>query len=119
MMPATTIETTMVAAVEAAKIMSARIATVMRGVVTMPMMVGAIRPFHEISTRQVRGGIAVAAHRLYVAPVGTQTGPGKPDHCYHDDNEKDRENVHIELIAAATPAAATASTARESTRWLC
>jgi hypothetical protein len=118
MMPATTIETTMVAAVEAAKIMPACVATVMRGLMTMPMMVSAIRPFHEISTRQVRSDITVAAHRLYVSPIGTEMGPGRPNHCEHDSNENDCKNVHTDSIAAATAATTAASTARESARWL-
>jgi hypothetical protein len=118
MMPATTIETTMVAAVEAAKIMPARVTTVMRGLMTMPMMVSAIGPFHKISTRQIRGGITVAAHRLYVSPVGTEMGPGGPNHCEHDSNENDCKNVHIGSIATASAAATTAASTGKPARWL-
>jgi hypothetical protein len=116
MMPATTIKTTMVATVEAAEVMSARIATVMRGLVTMPRMVSALCSFHEIADGHISRGFIFRSHRLYVSPVGTEMGPGGPNHCEHDNNENDCKNVHTGSIAAATAAAATPATTGEPTR---
>jgi hypothetical protein len=118
MMPATTIETTMVTAVEAAKIMPARIAAVMPGLMSMPMMGRAVWSFHNIADGYISRSFVFRAHRLHVSPVGTKMGPGGPNYCEHDNNENDRKNVHTCSIAAATPAATIAATAREPARWL-
>jgi len=112
-MPATSIEPSMIAAMETSEVMPARVATV-----TMPMMGSALWPLHEIADKQISRGFILRAHRQYVTPVGTQMGPGNSNHCEQDDNENDRKNDHIDLIAAATAAAATAAAAGEPARWL-
>jgi hypothetical protein len=65
MMPATSIEPTVVAAVETAGVMPARVATMMHTIVTMPLMVGTIQTFRQIEARFVSRCFTACTHRLY------------------------------------------------------
>jgi len=83
----------------------------------MPMLVRAIKTFRQIEASIVDRCFLARAHRLNRPPVGTEVEPGGPHHYDHKNNESERENVHTNLVAAASAATATAATTRESSRW--
>jgi hypothetical protein len=65
MMPATSVKPAMVAAVEAAGVMPSRVATMIRAIVTMPVMVGIIKTCRQIEARLVGWRFTARTHRLY------------------------------------------------------
>jgi hypothetical protein len=64
MMPAPSVEPAVIAHVEVARVMPGGIATVMRTLVTIPMMVGAIRTFEQIEAGIVNCCFSAGTHRL-------------------------------------------------------
>src|SRR5690349_19607150 len=109
----TTIEPSVVASIEAASVMTARIATVMSNIMGMPMMLQPIAAFGDIEIRLARGLYIFRTHLLNGAPVGTKTEPCRPDSRQHQREECNRKYFHTGLVAGAS-AAATAAAARES-----
>ena len=63
-MPATSVEPSVIAHAEVARVVHGDIATVMRTLVTMPMLVRTIRTFRQIEASVVNCCFLARAHRL-------------------------------------------------------
>lgn len=95
MMPATSVEPAMIAAMEVAGVMPADITAVMRALVTMSMMVRTTKAFRQIETRLVNWRSIVLTHGLNGPPIGTEMDPSKPQHSEQNSNENDGESIHL------------------------
>jgi len=95
MMPATSVEPSMIAAMEVGGVMPADIAAVMRTLVIMSMMMRTTKAFRQIETRFVNWCLIVLTHRLNGPPIGTETYPSKPQHSEQNTKENDGENIHL------------------------
>jgi|HubBroStandDraft_2_1064218.scaffolds.fasta_scaffold41504_3 hypothetical protein len=84
----------------------------MHAVMAMPMMVGAIGTLDIDIQAGVGSTLIIRSHGLNRAPVRTQLLPGGPHDQKGESQERNEEDPHNHLVAAATAAAAAASTAR-------
>jgi hypothetical protein len=64
-MCATTVKSSVVSAVDPSGVVPAHVATMMRTIVTVPLMMGTIEAFRQIEADIVFCSFAVRAHRLH------------------------------------------------------
>jgi hypothetical protein len=69
MMPSTAVKPTVVASVESAGVVPSHVATMMRTIVAMPVMVGTIKTCRQIRARVVNCSGSARTHRLNRTPV--------------------------------------------------
>jgi hypothetical protein len=113
MMPATTVEPSMIATVETSVVVAARIAMMMHIHVTIAMMPRTFKAFWNIDFKPASASLIVRTHLLNGAPVRAQMGPSRTGNGQENDNECEGEDVHAYLVAGATAAATPAATARK------
>lgn len=95
MMPATSVEASMIAAMEVGGVMPADITAVMHALVTMSMMVRTTKAFWQIETRFVNWRLIVLTHRPNGPPIGTETDPSKPQYSEQNTKENDGDSIHL------------------------